>query len=42
MQDQIQNNYTNKESEMALGFEIEATELREQLEKKEYTLQLLE
>lgn len=42
VQDQIQSNYSNKENEIAHGFEIEATDLKEQLEKKEYTLQLLE
>ena len=42
MQDQIRSNFEAKEKEIAHGFELEHTELREQLEKKEFTLQLLE
>ena len=42
LHDQMKSEIESKEKEMAQAFEIEANELREQLEKKEYTLQLLE
>ena len=40
--DQIQMNHELKEKELAQHFEYEKIEIVEQLEKKEYTLQLLE
>ena len=38
----MQSNHKQKENDFQKGLEMEAAELREQLEKKEFTLQLLE
>lgn len=42
LHDQMKSEILQKEKEVAQAFEMESNELREQLEKKEYTLQLLE